>query len=113
MKIKTHFFILGFVLISGFLSTNLISAAGSDPDIPQKTDEKKDIVKKSEKSKVGRTFVVETDEHTAAESLDRISGQVDLGFSSPEQAFKSPDHYQPGPFSREKAEAEKNNAPSL
>lgn len=49
-----------------------------------------------------RVFVVETDAKSAAESLDRISGEIDLGFSKSDQTFESSDHYAPGPFGRQK-----------
>gem|GEM_PF-4402979 len=49
-------------------------------------------------------FVFETDEETASESLERVSGgQYDLGFSAPSQSFDSPDHHTPGPMGRQKA----------
>ena len=48
-----------------------------------------------------RVFVVETDAESAAASLDRISGDIDLGFSAPDQTFHSLDHYSPGPFGRQ------------
>ena len=48
-----------------------------------------------------RVFVVETDAQSAADSLDRVSGKIDLGFSTPDQTFDSPDHYAPGPFARQ------------
>lgn len=51
-------------------------------------------------------FVVETDDESAAESLDRISGHVDLGFSLPKYNFRSSDHYRPGPFARQKEDKE-------
>ncbi len=37
-------------------------------------------------------FVVETDEDSARQSLDRISGQIDMGFSRPEQTYESENH---------------------
>ena len=46
------------------------------------------------------TFVVETDEDSVSDSLNRISGKIDLGFSSPDQSYRSSDHYAPGPFGR-------------
>lgn len=49
-----------------------------------------------------RVFVVETDDESSSQSLDRISGQIDLGFASSEQTFESADHYTPGPFARQK-----------
>jgi hypothetical protein len=47
-------------------------------------------------------FSVSSDELDPAESLNRVSGHIDLGFSAPSQTFQSSDHYSPGPFSREK-----------
>ena len=46
-------------------------------------------------------FVVETDSESASESLERISGQIDLGFSAPDDSFESSNHYKPGPFGRQ------------
>ena len=43
-------------------------------------------------------YVVETDEASARESLDRISGKIDLGFSSPDQSYKSEDQTKSGPL---------------
>ena len=51
-----------------------------------------------------QTFVVETDKDSSAESLDRISGKYDLGFSTPDQEYDSSDHYQAGPFGRQDAQ---------
>jgi hypothetical protein len=48
-------------------------------------------------------YTVSSDELDPADSLNRISGTIDLGFSAPSQSFESSDHYKPGPFSREKA----------
>ena len=57
------------------------------------------------KSLRDEVFSVETDDQSAAQSLDRISGgKIDLGFASSEQTFKSPDHYRAGPFGRQKTE---------
>ena len=54
-------------------------------------------------------FVVETDTQSAAESLDRVSGKIDMGFSTADQSFASPDHYAPGPFARQQ-QVEKSKA---
>ncbi len=54
-------------------------------------------------------YSLETDDQSASESLERVSGKVDMGFSSPENSFKSPDHYAPGPFGKEKSEEQKQN----
>ena len=53
------------------------------------------------KSLKDQAFVVETDEDSVSDSLDRISGQIDLGFSDPEQSYQSAGHYRPGPFGRQ------------
>ena len=55
-----------------------------------------------EKSPKERLFTVSSDELDNSESLNRIAGQIDLGFSAPSQSFRSPDHYPAGPFSQEK-----------
>ncbi len=56
-----------------------------------------------------RIFVVETDRESASESMERISGKIDLGFSSPSNSFESSDHYKPGPFGRAEAAQEKTS----
>ena len=50
------------------------------------------------------SFIVETDEDSATDSLNRIAGDIDLGFTSEDQEYKSPDHYQPGPFALQNSE---------
>ena len=56
-----------------------------------------------------KAYVVETDESTASESLNRVSGNIDLGFAAPENTFKSEDQDGVGPFAKEKAQYKKNN----
>ena len=46
-------------------------------------------------------FVAETDRDSVADSLNRISGSIDLGFATPEQTYKSTAQYRPGPFGRQ------------
>ncbi len=53
------------------------------------------------KSLKDQEFVVETDESSESESLNRVSGHYDLGFASPDQSYESSSHYRPGPFGRE------------
>ena len=48
-------------------------------------------------------LTVETDEQSALESFERISGHYDLGRSSHEQSYRSSDHYAAGPFARQKS----------
>ena len=55
------------------------------------------------KSLKDQAFAVETDENSVSDSLNRISGKIDLGFSAPEQSYDSSDHYRPGPFGRQEA----------
>ena len=54
----------------------------------------------SHKSLKDDVFVVETDESSDSDALNRIAGNIDLGFSAPEQSYDSSDHYRPGPFGR-------------
>ena len=65
----------------------------------------------SKKSMANSGFVIETNEHMAAESLERISGKIDRGFSDPENTFKSDDHYGVGPFAKERVEEKKQTRP--
>lgn len=46
------------------------------------------------------SFSVSSDELDPSESLNRVAGEIDLGFSKPEQQFKSEE--QPGPLSRQR-----------
>ncbi len=46
-------------------------------------------------------FVYETDTQSAADSLNRISGEIDTGFSTGSQSYESDSHYRPGPFGRD------------
>ena len=47
-----------------------------------------------------KRFIVETDEESAAESLNRISGDIDRGYALPEQTYQSDHHTKPGAFQR-------------
>ena len=59
------------------------------------------------KSLMNSTFVLETDQESAAESLERVSGDIDLGFSAPENTYKTEERPGAGPFAKEKAELKK------
>ena len=48
-------------------------------------------------------FVVETDDDSARDSLNRVSGEIDLGFTTSDQTFKSEDHHRPGALGRSQA----------
>ena len=65
--------------------------------------------KPPKESLINSTFVLETDDESAAESLERISGEIDRGFSSPENTYKSEERPGAGPFAKEKAEEKKRS----
>ena len=44
--------------------------------------------------------VVETDEESASDSLNRVAGEIDLGFSKPGQTYQSINHISNGPIER-------------
>lgn len=48
-------------------------------------------------------YTYETDEEDASESLNRISGHIDTGFSSSDDSYQSKNHYSGGPQGLEKA----------
>ena len=50
-----------------------------------------------------RRWIVETDDLSAAESLNRISGEIDTGFtaSGSDQTYDSDNHYPISPFARQ------------
>ena len=49
-------------------------------------------------------YAIETDDESARDSLDRISGHIDTGFSSQDESYLSEDHYGVGPFAKQKSE---------
>ena len=58
-------------------------------------------------------LVLETDEQSARESLNRVSGQIDTGFASEENTYRSDNHYKPGPFGRQEiSEKSRSDQPS-
>jgi len=67
------------------------------------TTQDDDPLAPAHKSLAETAFSVETDEQSASESLDRISGKIDLGFADPTQTYESSDHTRPGPFGRQDA----------
>ena len=63
------------------------------------------------KSLMDSAFVLETDQESASESLERISGKIDMGFSAPENSYRSEEHPGAGPFAKQKSEeAKQQNA---
>ena len=79
-----------FILIVLLLSVNALAAVG-------------DLSEKTRKDLKDSKYVVETGPDDDSDSLNRISGQYDPGFSAPEQSFSSSHNYRPGPFGREEA----------
>lgn len=54
-------------------------------------------------------YVVETDEKDLSESLNRIAGDIDMGFSAPEPESESENHYSPGAMGRSRAMENRDN----
>ena len=66
-------------------------------------EEKKATADLLSKSPSRSLFVVETDSDSAYQSLNRISGEIDPGFTTPDQTYDSSSHYHPSPFALSKA----------
>lgn len=101
-----------FLLLAG-LCFNLDLALASDQVSRPTMDEKiTDIYshKSLKNERPAVSYIVETSDKSSSESLNRISGNIDLGFSAPENSFKSQDHYGVGPFAKEEAEMNKSNS---
>ncbi len=62
-----------------------------------------DPLKSIHRTLMDEAFVVETSDEDATETLDRISGDIDLGFSSKEDTYQSEHHYKAGPFGQSEA----------
>ena len=52
-------------------------------------------------------FSVSTQDLDSSDSLNRIAGNYDNGYSSPEQSYKPKEHAGAGPFAHERAEVAK------
>jgi len=117
MKRQIKFFILYTIFFNIFLCavSNLIFGEDKTSISTDSGKSKKQETGSSKSLKenlMNNTFVLETNDESAAESLERISGKVDMGFSSPENTYKSEDHYAPGPFAKEKIEESKQRSSS-
>ena len=108
MRKKTLPLVLTIVILG---SCRVLYAGSSTVDNPNEKsaeyslNEPKNTLKNS-------SFVLETDEESASESLNRVSGNIDLGFSSPENSYESEERPGAGPFEKEKAELRKQSADS-
>ena len=83
MKILTALFLL-------FLSTSACAY-------------EEDLLASTHRSLKDEVFVVETQEDDATQSLNRVSGNFDLGFAPEEYTYHSDHHYKAGPFGQSEA----------
>lgn len=111
MKRKTQFLIFIGVFLCSISGPIFAEDKSPVPFVREKKETEASNEKRNE-SLMNNTFVLETDDQSASESLERISGKIDMGFSAPENSYKSADHYAPGPFGKEKAEENKENNPT-
>lgn len=65
--------------------------------------EEADPLESIHRSLMDEAFVVETSDEDMSESLNRISGNIDLGFTSIDQTYQSEHHYKAGPFGQAEA----------
>ncbi len=65
--------------------------------------ENKDAFSEKRKMLKEDVFSVSSEDLDPAESLNRVAGNRDRGYSSPEQSFKSIEQSAPGPTGREKS----------
>lgn len=78
-------------------------AVWARPSLPDEISAEKPKAEEGAEAERRTLFSVSSDELDPTESLNRVSGEIDLGFAAPSQTYRSPGHYSPGPFSREKA----------
>ena len=63
--------------------------ADQSQDDPKTAVENEDPLASVDKSLRDHAFVVETGDEDASESLNRISGKIDLGFALPQYSYKA------------------------
>lgn len=81
-----------------------VSVVHADEKANAVSDESVVLFKSAPTAPATRTlFVVETDEQSAVESLNRVSGEIDKGFiySSDDASYKSKNQTKPSPFARQ------------
>lgn len=91
---------LFYVLLSVFICGSSVFAAAKPVDGPElakaETKTPTTPVKTGPETAVPdfreTLFTLETDEESASESLDRISGHIDRGYAAPEQTYQSENH---------------------
>ena len=107
---KNIFLSIIYLIIFSFSSATLIFADDKGPSTPLSGPSVKtspDSSGNAKKSLSSNAFVLETNQESSSESLDRISGTIDRGFSSPENSYKTLESPGAGPFAKEKAELKK------
>ncbi len=83
-----------------FIGTVAISAFAADAPVISKEL----VPQETKKNLKEDVFSVSSEDLNSSDSLNRVAGNYDTGYSSPEQSFHSADHGPAGPFAREKAE---------
>ena len=101
MKKNLQIVAAAFTLITGLWPNYFLCAEDKKPETTTFEYHKKSLMNSA--------FVLETDDESAIESLERISGEIDRGFSSPKNTYKSEERPGAGPFAKEKAEEKKRS----
>ena len=85
------------ILLFALMAVTAAARAG----VPAELLKKEGPVKRDTKKlfEGGESYSYSSDEADSAESLNRVAGEIDLGFAKPEQTFKSSD--QKGPIDRQ------------
>ena len=90
------YFIL-FLAPSVFASDRHLKPSAKDNEVVPKKTLKEDI------------FSVSSDDVSSADSLNRIAGDIDRGYSDPMQTYDAKEHHGAGPFAHEKAMTSEKN----
>lgn len=97
------------VILSALMLMSVCVGAGAS-EAPKPGDTSKleslPLASKSEKKKLLKEslFEVSTDDFDASDSLNRVAGEIDMGFTSRDSSYRSKNHQAASPFAREKAE---------
>ena len=85
-----------FLLTLGLLSLSTLAAADDRVGATGQSP-----LQATQKSLKDEAFVVETDGESATDALNRVSGEIDLGFATPDQTYQSENQTKAGPFARQ------------
>ena len=94
MKNKTIPLILSCLALTGLVYSKERGMSTEQPA-------KQDPASQQSSRLADQSFVVESSDTDLDDSLNRISGNIDLGFSSPDQSYQSEDQTKAGPFGRQ------------